>query len=166
MESRRAYIKQLAARSAHAWGTAPLDPAFAGETRVQTRNTLYRMRDGVCYAVERDDDPGRERIHASALVGMRIVGWVSRDDPSAGITTSWRAGSYAVLWRPREGGEEHSAIALTSSTLAFRQVARIAPRPPPSRPAAPVKPTPLRAPPPRLPRPANQLEPSADASYG
>jgi hypothetical protein len=150
MDSRRAYLKDLAARSARAWGAAPLPPSFAGETRIETRNTTYQLRDGICYAVHRNEDVGQGRAHPSAFVGMRIVGWLMREDPRSGISVEWRPGAYAVLWRQRSGSTEHSAVALTSSSSAFRVIARTVPPPlpQPSRQSAPPPPpdtpTPLR----------------------
>jgi len=123
MDERRAYLKQLAARSARRWSSTPLPVAFAGETRVETRNTVYQLVDGVCYAVRRQQGADSRRMPPSAYVGMRMVGWLRHDDPLGGLTHEWTPGSYAVLWRPRVGGEEHSAVALTSTSHAFRQVA-------------------------------------------
>lgn len=154
MDSRRTYLKDLAARSARTWGTTPLPPAFSGETRIETRNTTYQLRDGVCYAVHRNEDAGQGRAHPSAFVGMRIVGWLSREDPRAGISLEWRPGAYAVLWRPRADSTEHSAVALTSSSSAFRVVARTVPPPlpQPARASTPP-PAPVRIPPPLVARP-------------
>ena len=127
MDSRRAYLKDLAARSARSWGNTPLPPVFAGETRIETRNTMYLLRDGVCYAVHRNEGAEQGKAHPSAFVGMRIVGWLMREDPRAGISLDWRPGAYAVLWRSRAESTEHSAVALTSSSSAFRVVARTVP---------------------------------------
>jgi len=165
MDSRRAYLKELAARSARTWGNSPLPPAFAGETRIETRNTTYQLRDGVCYAVQRNEDAGQGRAHPSAFVGMRIVGWLMREDPRSGISIDWRPGAYAVLWRSRAETSEHSAVALTSSSSAFRVVARTMPplpQPQPSRPSAPPPAT-QRVPPPitvRAPTPPSFAPPS------
>ncbi|HEY1697817.1 MAG TPA: hypothetical protein VGG39_36905 [Polyangiaceae bacterium] len=135
MDERRAYLKQLAARSARTWSSTPLPSCFAGETRIETRNTLYELRDGVCYAVKRQQGAGTGKRHPSEFIGMRVVGWLMRDAPMQGITLEWQPGAYAVLWRPREAGEEHSAVALTSTTHAFQGVLR------PSLPPAPLLPT-------------------------
>jgi hypothetical protein len=177
MDQRRAYLKDLATRSARRWSSAPLAPCFAGETRIETRNTVYQLRDGVCYLVTRREDAGVGRMHPSAFVGMRIVGWLLRDDPDAGITMEWRPGAYAVLWRPREASEEHSAVALTSTSLAFRVVARtvqppaLPTQPPASLPAtarsgriSTPPPLPLAIPPrstimPRAPSPPSWIPP-------
>jgi hypothetical protein len=131
MDERRAYLKKLASQSARRWATAPLPAAFAGETRIETKNTVYRLTDGVCHAVTRHEGDDAGRMHPSAFEGMRLVGWLMRDDPQAGIRLDWRAGAYAVLWRPRGEGEEHSAVALTSTSHAFRVVARRSTPPPP-----------------------------------
>lgn len=152
MDERRAYLKQLASRSARSWADAPLPPAFAGETRVETRNTVYRLYDGICYAVTRREEAAPARTNPSAFAGMRLVGWLMRDDPRAGISLEWKPGAYAVLWRPRGESEEHSAIALTSTTLLFRTVARSVPPPLPARANSVRPPTPLPPPPPSMTR--------------
>ena len=53
MDQRRAYLKELSARSARRWSAQPLPRCFAGETRIETRNTVYVLRDGVCIMVTR-----------------------------------------------------------------------------------------------------------------
>jgi hypothetical protein len=102
-------------------------PAWlAGETQVETRNTVYRLRDGVCHSVQRHDDASGTRAHPADLFGMRLVGWVMRDHagaPAGPVSLEWQRGAHAVLWRPRRGGEPHSLIALTSATLRFRALA-------------------------------------------
>jgi hypothetical protein len=129
MDERRAYLKQLAARSARRWSSAPLPECFVGETRIDTRNTCYQLRDGICYAVTRHEGGGGGQKHPSEFVGMRIVGWLMRETPRQGIMHEWQPGAYAVLWRPREGDEAHSAVALTSTTQSFRTILRVAPPP-------------------------------------
>ncbi len=130
MNERRAYLKRLASQSARHWSQSPLPAAFVGETRIETKNTVYRLTDGVCHAVSRHDGHVG-RMAPSEFVGMRLVGWLMRDDPQAGVSLEWKAGAYAVLWRPRAGGEEHSAVALTSSSQAFRLLERRVSSPPP-----------------------------------
>jgi hypothetical protein len=119
MNDRRAYAKRLASRSSRTWDTTPLPACLAGETRVETRNTVYLLRDGVCHTIARRDDPGATRTHEQELFGMRLMGWVASNDPSARVRLEWRRGMHAVLWRPRRIGEKHSVIALTSPTLGF-----------------------------------------------
>jgi hypothetical protein len=127
VDQRRAFLKELAARSARQWSATPLPATFLGETRIETRNTCYSLLDGVCYAVTRHQGAGEGPRAPSEYVGMRIVGWLMRDAPRQGIAHAWQPGAYAVLWRPREGDEAHSAVALTSATSAFR----VAPQPNP-----------------------------------
>ena len=169
MDERRAYLKQLAARSARRWSSAPLPASFAGDTRIETRNTVYQLTDGICHAVSRQDGAGAGRMHPSAFVGMRVVGWLMRDDPHAGITQEWKPGAYAVLWRPREGTEEHSAVALTSTSHAFRAVARVVPQPEPARePARKPSPARLSSPPPlplAIPRSTLLPRPTTPSSW-
>jgi len=146
MDKRRAYLKELAARSARRWSAQPLPRCFAGETRIETRNTVYLLRDGVCTMVTRREDAGGGRAHPAAFSGMRVVGWLLRDDPRAEVVADWRPGAYAVLWRPRAAGEAHSAVALTSSTIAFHVVARSLPPPLPALVPAPARVTPVPPP--------------------
>jgi hypothetical protein len=164
MDERRAYLKQLAARSARRWSSTPLPQAFSGETRIETRNTIYELVDGVCYAVRRQEGAGSRHMHPSAYVGMRVVGWLRHEDPQGGLTHEWTPGAYAVLWRPRAGGEEHSAVALTSTSCAFRRIAREAL--PPTVPVRAARSTPPPLPPgrgavmPRPPTPPSWIPPA------
>jgi hypothetical protein len=163
MDSRRVRLKELAARSGRLWGLMPIPEYLAGETRIETRNAVYRLRDGICYSVQRDDPAGR--LDPSAFVGMRVVGWLWRDDPRSVLALEWQPGAYAVLWRRGTGPDDRAAVALTSASVAFRQVARSAP----ARPASarrsgappPLPPTLQRAlarppTPPSLPVPARR----------
>jgi hypothetical protein len=151
MNGRRAYLKELAARSARRWSTEPLPASLAGETRIETRNTVYQLRDGICYAVTRHAGAEGRGMHPSSFVGMRVVGWLTQNHPQAGLHLEWTPGSYAVLWRPRLPHEEHSAVALTSSSHAFRAVA---PSPPELRRPSTPPPLPAAARSTLLPRPA------------
>jgi hypothetical protein len=170
MDLRRAQLKELAARSARLWGNMPIPPALRGETRVETRNTVYRLRDGICERIDRDGGGRPGSAHPDAFVGMRIVGWLLRDDPRSPLSLEWQPGAYAVLWRPRMGPTDRSAVALTSPTIAFQRVVRsVTPAPsgivrvstPPPLPAAaqrrtapPIRPALAQPPtPPSVPRP-------------
>jgi hypothetical protein len=113
MEARRALLKRLA--SVTDWSGSK-GAALEGESWIQTRNTIYRFRDGVCVQVSCSD--GRKRARASALVGMRLVAWLAGSENHARIALEWEPGAYAVLWRPEsENGEE--VMAMTSRTTAF-----------------------------------------------
>jgi hypothetical protein len=106
----------------------PLPEPLVGETRVETRNTVYKLRNGVCYSVQRDHHTGRR--DPRAFVGMRLVGWLWRDDPRSVLSLEWQPGAYAVLWRPGNGPDDRSAVALTSPSIAFRNLARAVTPPP------------------------------------
>jgi hypothetical protein len=120
MDSRRERLKELAARSARLWGLMPIPEVLSGETRIETRNTVYKLRDGICYSVRRDDPQGR--LDPTAFIGMRVVGWLWQDDPRSVLSLEWRPGAYAVLWRRGHGPADRSAVALTSPSVAFRNV--------------------------------------------
>jgi hypothetical protein len=113
------FMKRLASGASRAWVTAPMPECFAGDRRIETRNTVYLMRDGVCHSTLRRDFANATGTHNTDLVGMRLMGWVASELYSAPLQLEWALGMHAVLWRPRRPGERHSLIALTSQTLAF-----------------------------------------------
>jgi len=119
----------------------PLPEGLVGETRVETRNTVYRFRNGVCYSVKREEQAGRK--DPQAFMGMRLVGWLWRDDPRSVLSLEWQPGAYAVLWKPGSAQGDRSAVALTSPSIAFRQVQPAAPSPPPLRRVSTPPPLPL-----------------------
>jgi hypothetical protein len=153
MDERRAFLKSLAQRSADAWGAAAPEGALRGETRIETRNTIYQLRDGVCIGITRRESHGW-RADPTVFIGMRVVGWLAYENPRAGITAAWRPGSYAVLWRQRRAKDVHSSVALTSASLSFEKAdgapKKAAPPPvPPRKTSGPAPLAPVRA----LPRP-------------
>ena len=149
MNQRRAMLKQLAQSCAATWGR-PMR-ALRGETRVETKNTIYQFRDGVCIAVTRRD--GAWRADPTVFIGMRLVGWLAHGDPHAGLTDAWTPGAYALLFRARQDDETRSPIALTSATTAYAHAGRTSVPPPLPRPALqrPVTMTRVIPSPPRLP---------------
>jgi hypothetical protein len=122
MEARRELLKKLAfitstRTQAHTFdGTE--GSAFAGETCIETRNTIYRLRDGVCFAVLSRDR--RKRQRASALVGMKMAWWLVTSGPGgARLSPAWELGACAVLWKPGATEDADGALALTSPTTDF-----------------------------------------------
>jgi hypothetical protein len=114
MHPRKALLKMLATDSGSFVASGP--NAFDGETCIETRNTIYRLRDGVCFAVLHRDRSKRAR--ASALVGMKMVGWVPQGGTPR-LTRAWQLGACAVLFRPAAANEEDGSLALTSPTTDF-----------------------------------------------
>jgi len=119
MHARRALLKKLA--SVTVWDESDRD-AFTGETSVETRNTIYRFRDGVCFGVTSRGARKADRV--SAIVGMRLVGWLVPNEESATtqrLVRTWEPGACAVLFRRCATGEDDGAMALTSATTDFTQ---------------------------------------------
>jgi len=113
MEPRRALLKRLA--SVTDWDRANRT-SFEGECWIRTRNTLYRLRDGVCIQIASSDPLRKGR--AQALVGMRLVGWLEGGQERQRLSYEWAAGAAALLWRPAQAGTQE-AMAMTSRTTAF-----------------------------------------------
>jgi hypothetical protein len=119
MQARKALLRKLA--TVADWDAAAR-ALFAGESWLETRNTIYRFRDGVCFEVA-SRDPGKA-ARAQALIGMRLVGWVA--GKGSVFTNDWETGACALLWRAgcdagagRERREE--AMAMTSRTTLFKR---------------------------------------------
>ena len=117
MDARRTYLKDLATQLADAWAASATPAALSGDARVDTRNTNYVFKDGVCASITRRDRAWRS--DPTEMIGMRLVGFLLHDDPYAGLQQKWRPGAYAVLWRARRAGDTHSSVALTSATTAM-----------------------------------------------
>ena len=143
MDERRSFLKDLAARFGDAWASASRDLGARSDARIETRNTVYQLRDGICFAVARRDRPWR--ADPTVFIGMRLVGWLAGEDPEAGLMTTWRPGAFAVLWRARSAGEPHSSVALTSKAESYELTTAV-------RSNAPPLPRTKSTPPP-LPRP-------------
>jgi hypothetical protein len=112
-EPRRDLLKRLA--SVTDWDQSTRT-TFEGECWVETRNTIYRFRDGICVQVSCSDP--RKKARASVLVGMRLVGWLEGGSERSRLSYEWAPGASALLWRPEtERGDE--AMAMTSRTTAF-----------------------------------------------
>ena len=151
MDSRRTRLKELVARCGPLWEQTPLPESLAGESRIETRNTLYELRDGVCHSVHRDSVGGS--FDPALFLGMRVVGWLPSGERGTTLSLQWQPGAHAVLWRPKTGPGDRSAIALTSPSVAFRQTAPCPSAPPPARPRSVPPPLPLSIRRPALARP-------------
>jgi hypothetical protein len=155
MSSSRSYLRELATNNADAWARTTPDSKFAGEMRIETRNTIYDFKDGACTGVARGDRAFRS--DPTTLVGMRFLGWLWAAEPGAGLREAWEPGAYAVLWRARRANEPTSCVALTSAAIAFSAVRRRS-TPPPLRPR-PKSMTRMNSLPPAPPTPTPQTLP-------
>ena len=63
-----------------------LDPEFAGETVFETKNSRYRLLDGVVFAAPSD-----------ALLGAELVGWLMETTRRSVVGSAWQPGARAVL---------------------------------------------------------------------
>jgi hypothetical protein len=83
-------------------------PTFEGEAFFETRNSRYRLMDGVLF-----------QAPESALVGAELVGWLVDYVSRSEVVTRWRAGARAVLVDTRNDGVRGPQIVVTSATRAF-----------------------------------------------
>jgi hypothetical protein len=133
-------------------------PAYRGVTVFETKNSRYRLLDGVVIAAPDD-----------SLVGAELVGWLIESQPGGVVYTAWQSGARAVLVDRRRARN----IVVTSSTRlrdedertpAPRREPRYVPSPPASPMSARLAPI-LNATPGPLPvavpvPPASSSEPS------
>lgn len=111
MEARTEFLLRLA--SITDW-VAASRAAVRGESWIESRNTIYRLRDGVCFDVASRDP--QKTARARTLVGMRLVGWLVK--AGSLVTAVWEPAAFGILWRADAGGGEE-AIAMTSATTNF-----------------------------------------------
>ncbi|MBS2020315.1 MAG: hypothetical protein JST00_46080 [Deltaproteobacteria bacterium] len=135
--SPRTFLAQIAAQSAATWHAVGA-ACFRGEATIETGNRTYWFRDGVF--VSRSSGPARSHEAPPQLLGMRLIGFLAEEGGFWSLSTTWRPGSHAVLWRPSAPGEsiDPTSFVLTSAAVSFD----IAPPSPPSgirarRPALP-----------------------------
>ena len=106
------------ARGSDPRALGPAPPRFLrGETRLES----YRPPSTSCATASASPSPGERASGARTLVllGMRVLGYLTREAPNAGLTHEWRPGACAVLGKPEEnhGAPRASyAVALTSPT--------------------------------------------------
>jgi hypothetical protein len=86
-----------------------LVPDFAGETVFETKNSRYRLLDGVVFAAP---DP--------SLVGAELVGWLCESPRRCLVESAWQPGSRAVLVDRKDGRN----IIVTSTTRLLHQEER------------------------------------------
>jgi hypothetical protein len=86
-----------------------LVPDFAGETVFETKNSRYRLLDGVVFTAP---DP--------SLAGAELVGWLCESPRRCLVESAWQPGSRAVLVDRRQGRN----IIVTSTTRLLHQEER------------------------------------------
>jgi hypothetical protein len=96
-----------------------LVPDFAGETVFETKNSRYRLRDGVIYAAP-----------DASLVGAELVGWLCESQRRCLVESAWQHGARAVLVDRSRGRN----IIVTSTTRLLHMEEPGAPLPAPSLP--------------------------------
>lgn len=84
-------------------------PVFEGQGAFETRNSAYRLLDGVVLSGPNHD-----------VVGAELVGWLVEFVARAEVSQSWRTGARAVLVDTRNDGVRGPHIVVTSATRAFR----------------------------------------------
>ena len=84
-------------------------PTFEGQAAFETRNSRYRLLDGVLLAAP---DP--------SLVGAELVGWLVEYPSRSEVTPTWKNGARAVLVDTRNDGIRGPHIVVTSATRSFR----------------------------------------------
>lgn len=84
-------------------------PTFEGDATFETRNSRYRLLDGVLVAAP---DP--------TLVGAEFVGWLVEFVSRSEVTSTWKHGARAILVDTRNDGVRGPHIVVTSATRSFR----------------------------------------------
>ncbi len=108
--STRQWLKDLA-------GTAIIPLGLEGRQRLETRHTIYIVRDGLCVDIARrncSEEDGSE----TAMLHMRVVGWLLEVEGQRRLVEKWLPGARAVLWRAADHVRP-SKIALTSPSFGF-----------------------------------------------
>ena len=81
-----------------------LRPAYAGETVFETKNSRYRVLDGILFSA-----PG------ATLVGAELVGWLIESATRSTVESAWQATSRAVLVDRKRG--RHIIVTTSTSKL-------------------------------------------------
>jgi hypothetical protein len=108
------FLSQLAASSAARW-TSISTEAFNGELSLTTDNSCYRFHHGMF--VSRAKKPTCFFDAPRSMRGLLLIGFLHEDDVADRwtLSTGWRAGSHAVLWRM--GGTDAASFIVTSPTV-------------------------------------------------
>ena len=110
------FLSQLASTSSTQWTTLG-SSAFSGDLSLTTDNSSYRFHHGMF--VSRAKKPACFFDAPKAMRGLVLIGFLHEDDVADRwtLTTTWRAGAHAVLWRM--GGTDAASFIVTSPTNAY-----------------------------------------------
>jgi hypothetical protein len=165
-------VADMAVRAAvDAFMEGRLTPELPGETVFETKNSRYRLLDGIVFAAPDD-----------ALIGSELVGWLMESRRHSVVESAWQPGSRAVLVDRHRGRniivtsttrllhlEEHASMPppprhpdrAPSPAFSPRNAPVVPSTPPPSQ-AAPApavaSPPPRPAPQPPAPRPSSPIQ--------
>jgi hypothetical protein len=114
IDPRTVWLVQAARHCAAVW-QAESARAFVGHGMAQTGNTVYRFRDGVFSG--RAQKPVRAFAVPSAMEGVRLLGFLSLEGGLLAMSTRFRPGACAVLWKA--GVREKDAFLVTSTVLGW-----------------------------------------------
>jgi hypothetical protein len=92
-----------------------LNPEFAGETVFETKNSRYRLLDGVVFAAP-----------AETLIGAELVGWLVETAYRSVVGPTWQPGARAVLVDRHRG---RNIIVTSTTRLLHADGGRAAPKP-------------------------------------
>jgi hypothetical protein len=85
---------------------------LTGEHRIEARRSIITLRDGIVIGcVDRAD---ADAASTQGLLGMTLVGWVTRENGVRVVSTQWRPNARALLW-----SNSRSAVGVTSPSFAF-----------------------------------------------
>lgn len=101
MESPTTYLARIAARSASTW-LALGDRMFPGEATIETGHRLYVFRNG--RFVSRTTKTTRSFEAPASMRGLRLIGFVFDDGGVWALSSRYRPGCHAAMWRPAAGG--------------------------------------------------------------
>lgn len=110
------FLSQLASTSSAQW-TSLGSAAFCGELSFTTDNSSYRFHHGMF--VSRAKKPACFFDAPASMRGLLLIGFLHEDDVADRwtLSTTWRAGSHAVLWRM--GGTDAASFIVTSPTRSY-----------------------------------------------
>jgi hypothetical protein len=115
-------LAELAPTSAATWHALGAE-IFSGDVTVTTDNNVYRFEDGVI--VGRATTASDSFECPASMRELRLIGFLHDEGGLWSISSRWRKGSHAVLWKPAD------AFILTSPTRSFTKDADPGPKPTP-----------------------------------